>query len=1218
MFMKSWRQHLKTGIFQDLLGRRRFGAAAGRMERPRRPSTYLEVERLEDRWVPALTYHAGGPLIQNIQAEAIYYSPWNTNATLQTQKTTLDNYLTYITNSPYMDMLSQYNAGGQTIGRGAYNGADSNFPNATTTTITIGGNNYPAISESQIQKDLSTQINAGMNNLTTPNGNTLYFVFTPPGDVVTSGTQNSVNGFFAFHNWFHDSTSDKDVFYAVIPYDDGNPNSGYSPLTTLQLTEEAVSHEMAEAVTDPKINAWYDDNLGGSGEIGDLENINYSTLNGYVVQDEWSNAANGPMRATGTNFYLSQFQNPTEGQFNGVIGTFIDTSGSGNLSNTSISWGDGSPQTGLTVQKVNSTTFNLIGSHTYALEEGTTENLSIWITLADGSQAHAIGQLGIANSAKPPTTFNYNDLGLVTLQDAPLTPIAVTANGTEGTTLNNQLVGQFTDPGTDGTNADYTATITWDDGSGVTHMSTGTVSLASGTTFNVYGTNSTPYAEEGTYNVTIVVKDVGGQSTTINSKVKVADPSVTPMGNFTFNAMEGAPSVLQTVATFTDPAGAEVLVDYSATIAWGDGSTSSGAIAFDSGSGTFTVSGAHTYGEEGTFTITTSIHHDAASDASITSTAKVIDPAVVAGGVGVTAVEGAAFTASISTFMDPGGPEPNASDPGALANHYTVDSIDWGDATPLDTTSGTISFDGSTTFTVQGSHTYGEEGSSYTITAIINHEGMKTTVTTTATVSDPAVVSTAVPVFAVECRTITVSLATFTDPGGPEPNASDPGALANHYKIDSINWGDSTPLDTTSGTISFDGTSTFTVQGTHAYMMEGVYTVTVVIDHESVLTTQTTTATIKDDIGLLLLDPTGAQSLQVNGNGIVDATGCGAVIVDSNNSTAALISGHASVTAEDIDITGGAKTTSGGTFSRTVDHEAPTADPLGLGLPPAPSPTFAAVNYSGSAPLTLNPGTYVGGIKLSGTGAVTLNPGVYYMKGGGFSVNGQEPVTGNNVLIVNAPVSSGDAISISGQAHVTLTGLTSGPDMGVVMLQNPASSVPVSFSGQSATITLTGVVYVPNALVSISGNAFVTIDPGAGTATLPPYLGALIAFDLHVGTNGVLVINPDPPGVATMATVAAGANSTGLTSGSSFLPAGVLPTSGQSVTSATVTNSGSTTLTATPTSTMSGSGVNTGGTGVDASFAPAKQSGGSVWDLINFSAADLISGLQVGDIVTTI
>ena len=56
-----------------------------------------------------------------------------------------------------------------------------------------------------------------------------------------------------------------------------------------------------------------------------------------------------------------------------------------------------------------------------------------------------------------------------------------------------------------------------------------------------------------------------------------------------------------------------------------------------------------------------------------------------------------------------------------------------------------------------------------------------------------------------------------------------------------------------------------------------------VIDHEGVKTTVTTTAVVKDKLGLLLLDPTGSQSLTVTGNGAVTVTGdCGAVVVNSN------------------------------------------------------------------------------------------------------------------------------------------------------------------------------------------------------------------------------------------------------------------------------------------------------------------------------------------------
>src|SRR5690242_14339475 len=52
----------------------------------------------------------------------------------------------------------------------------------------------------------------------------------------------------------------------------------------------------------------------------------------------------------------------------------------------------------------------------------------------------------------------------------------------------------------------------------------------------------------------------------------------------------------------------------------------------------------------------------------------------------------------------------------------------------------------------------------------------------------------------------------------------------------------------------------------------------------------------------------------------------------------------------------------------------------------------------------------------------------------------------------------------------------------------------------------------------IDGQADVTLEPASGTATLPPILGAMIAYDLKVDGNGLLTINPDvyhppvPPG----------------------------------------------------------------------------------------------------------
>src|SRR5205807_7402526 len=50
-------------------------------------------------------------------------------------------------------------------------------------------------------------------------------------------------------------------------------------------------------------------------------------------------------------------------------------------------------------------------------------------------------------------------------------------------------------------------------------------------------------------------------------------------------------------------------IDYSATIAWGDGSSSVGSFTRDTATGAFTVRGSHTYTAAGTFPIIVTINH---------------------------------------------------------------------------------------------------------------------------------------------------------------------------------------------------------------------------------------------------------------------------------------------------------------------------------------------------------------------------------------------------------------------------------------------------------------------------------------------------------------------------------------------------------------------------------------------------------------------------------
>jgi len=294
------------------------------------------------------------------------------------------------------------------------------------------------------------------------------------------------------------------------------------------------------------------------------------------------------------------------------------------------------------------------------------------------------------------------------------------------------------------------------------------------------------------------------------------------------------------------------------------------------------------------------------------------------------------------------------------------------------------------------------------------------------------------------------------------------------------------------------------------------------------------TQTVGLNLGLLVLDPTGKDALTDTGNGgivvqdPVNGTDLGAaIVVDSNNAQAALLTGNASVTAKTIDILGGAVTTGHGTFSSPVNHNfAPVPDPVGLSLPPAPSTTYSALKVTGNSVVTVQPGTYVGGISISGNASVTLEPGIYYMKGGGFSDTGGGSVTGIGVLIVNAPNSAGGTISLTGNGNVTLSAPTTltgadAPYNGLALFQDPASTAAIKLTG-SGNLTLAGTLYAPRATLNVTGNGGV-IATDVNSAGKP--IDAIIVSDVDVTGNGGITISAGVPATTAADVVAAAVGS---------------------------------------------------------------------------------------------
>jgi hypothetical protein len=215
----------------------------------------------------------------------------------------------------------------------------------------------------------------------------------------------------------------------------------------------------------------------------------------------------------------------------------------------------------------------------------------------------------------------------------------------------------------------------------------------------------------------------GGKGTSVIDPIYFsANTGIAATGGFTVNATEGTESSPQTVATFTDPDPKSTAAEYKATIEWGDGSSSEGTISGPTG-GPFTVSGSHTYAEEGEYDIKVTITDtdDAGNTATVHSTAKVADAALHSS-CAAAPVSLQAFAGPTATFTD--------DDPGGMSPPDYGATIEWGDSS---SSSGTVSpGTGHGPYTVSGAHTYTTTGT-FTITTTIKDAGGSQTVATCKT-----------------------------------------------------------------------------------------------------------------------------------------------------------------------------------------------------------------------------------------------------------------------------------------------------------------------------------------------------------------------------------------------------------------------------------------------------------------------------------------------------
>lgn len=168
------------------------------------------------------------------------------------------------------------------------------------------------------QGDINTEVFNDINAQGWPYGlSDMYFVFLPDNvvDCNNALTSCNTNAYCAYHTYGWKNGSDtpaNDFIWADIPVNRGAyttggcGNSNVTGDNQADTTLSSVEHEMMEAITDPRLNAWQD-STGGAGENGDkcnrdmgVANASSTTVNNFLgagfgdffrIQREWSNAA---------------------------------------------------------------------------------------------------------------------------------------------------------------------------------------------------------------------------------------------------------------------------------------------------------------------------------------------------------------------------------------------------------------------------------------------------------------------------------------------------------------------------------------------------------------------------------------------------------------------------------------------------------------------------------------------------------------------------------------------------------------------------------------------------------------------------------------------------------------------------------------------------------------------------------------------------------------
>ena len=192
-----------------------------------------------------ITYHGGPVLLNTVNVYYIWYGNWASDSGVSI----LTDFASHVSGSSWWNIQTTYtNGGGASVSNAvAYRGA-------TTVAYPYG----TSLSDANIQSVVSDAITAGTVPL---DSNAVYFVLTSADVTASSGFCTQYCG---WHD--HASIAGVSIKYAFIGNAGrcisacGHQSVGPNGNAAADAMASVLAHELAEAVSDPELNAWTDSN----------------------------------------------------------------------------------------------------------------------------------------------------------------------------------------------------------------------------------------------------------------------------------------------------------------------------------------------------------------------------------------------------------------------------------------------------------------------------------------------------------------------------------------------------------------------------------------------------------------------------------------------------------------------------------------------------------------------------------------------------------------------------------------------------------------------------------------------------------------------------------------------------------------------------------------------------------------------------------------------